>query len=173
MTPFEVSTTPSPCHSKELSPSLLKRCADTGRFFFLKDTSCDIENIKAKIEVVKGSGLKIYNANAATLLESLKFGVSGYSGVMANFHPKLYIWLVKNWSAYPEKAKRLSNFLSVSSQIERQFYPVNAKYYLNLDGVLTNYRSRLKDFNLFSASNRLEIEQLSELTNEYLDEYTL
>jgi hypothetical protein len=44
---------------------------------------------------------------------------------------------------------------------------------VTIDGVLTNYRSRLKDFNLFSASNRLEIEQLSELTNEYLDEYTL
>jgi 4-hydroxy-tetrahydrodipicolinate synthase len=160
-------------YKRVLSPLLLKRCADTGRFYFLKDTSCDIENIKAKIEVTKGSGLKIYNANSATLLESLELGVSGYSGVMANFHPELYVWMIRNWSAYPEKAKRLSNFLSVSSHIEKQLYPVNAKYSLSLDGILANYLSRSNDYELFSASNRLEIEQLSELTKEYIDKYTL
>jgi 4-hydroxy-tetrahydrodipicolinate synthase len=160
-------------YKRVLSPLLLKRCADTGRFYFLKDTSCDIENIKAKIEVTKGSGLKIYNANSATLLESLELGVSGYSGVMANFHPELYVWMIRNWSAYPEKAKRLSNFLSVSSHIEKQLYPVNAKYSLSLDGILANYLSRSKDYELFSTSNRLEIEQLSELTKEYIDKYTL
>ena len=37
------------------------------------------------MEAVRGSQLKIFNANSATLLDSMKFGISGFSGVMANF----------------------------------------------------------------------------------------
>ncbi len=30
---------------------------------------------------------------------------AGYSGVMANFHPDLYVWLCKNYKKQPEKAQ--------------------------------------------------------------------
>ena len=36
-------------YKRIISPELLKWCADTGRFYFIKDTSCDIENMKAKL----------------------------------------------------------------------------------------------------------------------------
>lgn len=158
-------------YKRIISPELLKWCADTGRFYFLKDTSCDTLNIKAKLEAVKGTGLKIYNANTATLLETLKLGVEGYSGVMANFHPDLYVWLVNNWKRKPEEARRLSNFLSLASLIERQLYPVNAKYNLKLEGLNININSRSKNHNDFTATNRLEVEQLFELTKEFSKEY--
>ena len=48
--------------------------------------------------------MKLYNANTSTLLESMKYGAAGYSGVMANFHPALYAWLLENWEKEPEKA---------------------------------------------------------------------
>lgn len=80
-------------YKRIISPELLKWCADTGRFYFIKDTSCDIENMKAKLEVIKGTNLKLFNANTSTLLETLELGASGYSGVMANFHPELYVKL--------------------------------------------------------------------------------
>lgn len=35
----------------------------------------------------------IYNADSTTLMSSLLAGGAGYSGVMANFHPDLYVWL--------------------------------------------------------------------------------
>ena len=160
-------------YKRIISPELLKWCADTGRFYFLKDTSCDIENIKAKLEAVKGSGLKIYNANTATLLETLKLGVAGYSGIMANFHPDLYKWLVNNWSNKPEKARQLSNFLSIASLIEKQLYPVNAKYNLELEGINIKINTRTKDHNEFTATNRLEIVQLFELTKEFSKQYKI
>ncbi|PZE20623.1 dihydrodipicolinate synthase family protein [Paenibacillus xerothermodurans] len=152
-------------YKRIISPAMLQWCAETGRFLFLKDTSCDVDNIKAKMAAVSGTGLNIYNANSATLLATLKLGISGYSGVMANFHPELYVWLSRNAAAKPEQAERLSDVLSMASLIEKQLYPVNAKYYLMLEGIFTNYICRSKNHQQFTATHRMEIEQLHRLTN--------
>ena len=45
-----------------LSPELLSRCAATGRFGFLKDTCCDVDQIEAKLAAVEGTPLKLYTA---------------------------------------------------------------------------------------------------------------
>ena len=158
-------------YKRIISPELLRWCAETGRFYFLKDTSCDTQNIKEKLEAVKGTGLKIFNANSATLLETLKLGIAGYSGVMANFQPSLYVWLIKNWSEKPEEARHLVDFLSVSSLIEKQLYPVNAKYNLKLEGLKVNINCRVKNSDDFTATNRLEIEQLFELSKAFSKQY--
>jgi 4-hydroxy-tetrahydrodipicolinate synthase len=152
-------------YKRLISPEILRRCSETERFLFLKDTSCDVGNIKAKMEAIDGKGLKIYNANSATLYETLNLGTSGYSGVMANFHPDLYVWFTKNASTASEKASGLSDFLSIASLIEKQLYPVNAKYYMMLEGVLSNYHCRSKNHNEFTATNQLEVEQLHRLSN--------
>lgn len=158
-------------YKRLLSPELLHWSASTGRFLFLKDTCCDLGQLQAKIEAVKGTGLKIFNANAATLLASLKLGASGYSGVMANFHPDLYVWLMRNWSVEPERAEELQNFLGLASLIEKQLYPVNAKYYLQLEGLPVSLNCRWKDPTLFTSANRLEIEQLRSLSKTYTKIY--
>ncbi|KIL41461.1 dihydrodipicolinate synthetase [Gordoniibacillus kamchatkensis] len=151
-------------YKRIVSPQFLKWCAETGRFLFLKDTNCDVDNIRHKLEAVKGTKLKIYNANTATLLETLKLGAAGYSGVMANFHPDLYVRLTKSWPSEPEASERLIELLSMISLIEKQLYPVNAKYYLMLEGIMSNYRCRSKSDSEFTATNRLEVEQLHRLS---------
>lgn len=115
-------------YKRLLSPETIKWCAQTGRFYFLKDTCCDIDQIKVKLEVTEGTNLKLYNANTSTLLESLRAGAAGFSGVMDNFHPWLYTWLCEHYRE--EKADEISDFLTIASLIERQYYPVNAKYHL-------------------------------------------
>ena len=84
-------------YKRLMAPETLRQCALDGRLKFLKDTCCQIGQIEAKLKAVEGLGLKIYNANSATLLESLRAGCAGFSGVMANFHPELYSWLCKNY----------------------------------------------------------------------------
>ena len=101
---FGVYECPAP-YKRLLSPELLKWCAETEKFAFLKDTCCDLDQLEAKCKAVEGTGLKIFNANAATLLRSMEMGCAGYSGVMANFHPDLYVWLCKNYKEQPEKAQ--------------------------------------------------------------------
>ncbi len=76
-------------YKRVLSREMTQWCASTGRFYFLKDTSCDIKNIREKLAVCKGTNLKLYNANTATLLESLRVGAAGYSVVMANMQCEL------------------------------------------------------------------------------------
>lgn len=152
-------------YKRIISPDLLKWCADTGRFYFIKDTSCSIENIRAKLEQIEGSHLKLFNANSSTLLETLEMGCSGFSGVMANFHTDLYVWLCENYDKDPEKARILADFLTTASMIERQVYPVNAKYAQQKMGNFSSIYTRTKDAALLNDTGKLEVEQLMRLTD--------
>ena len=110
-------------------------------------TCCDLDQLKAKCEAVKGTPLKIFNANAATLLESMRYGVAGYSGVMANFHADLYAWLVEHFNDADkqDKVEQMMAFLGATSMVECQIYPVNCKYHMNLVGVPMSLVTRTRD----------------------------
>ncbi|MDU0199532.1 dihydrodipicolinate synthase family protein [Paenibacillus sp. MAH-36] len=157
--PMGIYECPYP-YKRLLSPQLLKQCADTGRFAFLKDTSCDVQQIAAKLEAVKGSSLQLFNANSATLLASLRLGASGFSGVMANFHPDLYVRLTEQWDSEPAIAEMLQSFVGAASLIELQMYPVNAKYHLSKRGLPVSLHCRSKDAGAFRENHKLEVEQL-------------
>lgn len=154
-------------YKRIISPELLKWCADSGRFYFIKDTSCDIENMKAKLEVIKGTNLKLYNANTSTLMESMELGASGYSGVMANFHPDLYEKFCNIYKEDSVSARKIADFLTVASMIERQVYPVNAKYYQKEIGNFNSIVTRTRDVSDLNATGILEIEQLVRFTEEF------
>ena len=154
-------------YKRIISPELLKWCANTGRFYFIKDTSCDIENMKAKLEVIKGTNLKLFNANTSTLLETLELGASGYSGVMANFHPELYVKLCNIYKENPSKARKIADFLTVASLIERQVYPVNAKFYQKSIGNFNSIMTRTRDIKELNATGILEIQQFVRFNEEF------
>lgn len=158
-------------YKRLMSSELLKEIAATGRFYFLKDTCCDRKEIEVRLKAVQGTPLKIYNANTATLLDTLQAGVAGYSGVMANFQPDLYAWLISNFQRELQRAEELQNFLSVSALIERQNYPVNAKYFLQLQGLLWTTEKRT-DGDSLNATEKLEVRQLQQLTSQYQDRFT-
>lgn len=154
-------------YKRVLTPYVLKRMAETGKYQFLKDTCCSLDMIKEKLDAVKESGLKIYNANSATLLESLKLGCSGFSGVMANFHPELYSELCRIYDTDPVKAQKLQNFVGFFSVAECQCYPVNAKYYLSLEGLDINIDSRARSKTEFPPNRMFEIDQMRALTIDF------
>ncbi len=154
-------------YKRLLAPELLAWCAATGRFLFLKDTSCDLRQMRQKLAAVRGTRLKIFNANSATLLSSLQSGIAGYSGVMSNFFPDLYIWLVANWARNPVAAATVQDFIGAASLVERQAYPVNAKYSLQREGLPIAIHSRARDARQFSPAERLEVEQLAALYRRF------
>ncbi|MDF2959213.1 MAG: dihydrodipicolinate synthetase family protein [Paenibacillus sp.] len=157
--PFGIYECPYP-YKRLLTPQTLKWCADTGRFWFLKDTCCDLLQIAEKLEAVKGSPLKIFNANSATLLESLKIGAAGFSGVMANFHPDLYVRLIERWSQETNTADLLQSFVGSASLVELQMYPINAKFHLQNRGLPISMNCRSKDTAAFKENHQLEVKQL-------------
>lgn len=149
-------------YKRVMSKEMTKFCADTGRFYFLKDTSCDIHNIKDKLEAMEGTNLKLYNANTATLLESLEAGAKGYSGVMANFHPDLYVKLCKDYEK--DNLQELSDALTIMALIERQYYPVNAKYYLQSIGLPFDLQTRTKSSDGLTETFEKEVDMLGRMT---------
>ena len=141
-------------YKRLLTPYVLKQLADSGRFQFLKDTCCDPAQIKEKLDAVRGSDLKIFNANAATLLETLEMGCAGFSGIMANFFPELFAEMCNCYETDPEKAKKIQDFVGFSSMAEGQCYPINSKYFLQLEGLDINLDSRSRDKNDFSLNTQ-------------------
>ncbi|WP_248924391.1 dihydrodipicolinate synthase family protein [Paenibacillus hamazuiensis] len=171
-TAFGIYECPYP-YKRLMSPELLRWCADTGRFLFLKDTCCDTEQIGRKLEAAGRSRLNLYNANSATLLESVRLGAHGYSGVMANFHPDLYVWLLRHWRDQPEKAEKLQAFLGLSSVIECRHYPVSAKYALALEGIPIKLHTRSIGADRLTYASRREVEQLYAMTGLYREQFIL
>ncbi|MBR2414080.1 MAG: dihydrodipicolinate synthase family protein [Clostridia bacterium] len=160
---FGIYECPYP-YKRLLNPEMLKEMVKTNRFRFIKDTCCNLDQLQAKVDAVKGSDLMIFNANAATFLESMKMGCSGYSGVMANFHPELYSELIANIDKDPAKAQKLQDIVGFFSVVECQTYPINAKYYMTLDGLDINITSRARNIADFPKNRALEIDQMHALT---------
>ena len=115
-------------YKRLLTDEELSFLVESGRFLFLKDTSCDIEVLKRRSRLVEGSPFKIFNANGATLLDSLRVGISGYCGVMCNFHPDLYVHVCENYK--DPSVDELFTELGFTSVIEARTYPVCSKRYL-------------------------------------------
>lgn len=151
--PLGIYECPYP-YKRLLTPYVLKQLADSGRFRFLKDTCCDPAQIKEKLEAVKGSNLKIFNANAATLLETLHMGCAGFSGIMANFFPDLCAELCRCFETDPERAKKLQDFIGFSSMAEGQAYPINCKYFHRLEGHDFQLHSRSQSMDNFNINIR-------------------
>ena len=162
--PLGIYECPKP-YKRLLSEKMLRWCVENGRFYFVKDTCCDAELIRARLEICKGSHLKLFNANAQTLLETVRAGVYGYCGVMANFHPDLYTRLLKG-DINSSDASLLQDFLGLAATIEGQTYPCCAKYYLNrFEGVAMEPDARSADVRNLTAYQKSCVDQLAELAN--------
>ena len=153
-------------YKRLVTPRILNWCKDTGRFYFMKDTCCDIDMITERLELLKGSEFKLMNANCQTLLASLRAGGGGYSGIMANFHPKLYAWLCDNFDKEPEKAELVQSVIGTFGFTEwGQPYPLTAKYSMNLCGIPTENYARHVPAEKLTKYHRDCVEQMKYATD--------
>jgi 4-hydroxy-tetrahydrodipicolinate synthase len=163
--PLGIYESPLPYH-KILSASELKKLVFSNRFYFMKDTSCDINIIEQKLEVSKNTNCSFFNANTPTLLDSLKLGASGYSGIAANFYPELYVWLCKNHKKENKLAEELSDFLRIIDPLIHTKYPVSAKVYQKINGINIAPISRSSDHKLINAEIS-SLESLNRIINNW------
>ena len=161
--PLGIYECPFP-YKRLLTKKVIDYCIESGRFLFIKDTCCDIDQMREKINQLSGSSIKLFNANSASLLDSLRAGAAGFSGVMANFHPAYYTWLCEHFKDEPQKAEMMQNYLGFSSLAECQAYPDNAKYYLSLKGCDIQTRSRVRKDNPMLDRQKLEIREFEALS---------
>ncbi len=152
-------------YKRLLSPKILRWCIETRRFEFIKDTCCDPDVLIERLEILKGSNIKLFNANEQTLLHSLKYGAAGYSGIMANFHPDLLTWLYNHYETDKEKAQILSDALSMSAFTEGPAYPCTAKYYLEMEGITMEVDARSSNPENLTSYQKLVMHQLYRQNN--------
>ena len=151
-------------YKRLLSDDVVRWCAQSGRYTFIKDTCCQIATIRRRVELIQGTRLHIANANGQTLLASLQAGAHGYSGVMTNFHPELYVWLCENWQTQPEKAQVVSDYLGTASLAEHLDYPICAKDYQLSIGNFKSVASRTREAgNYYSAHFQDNVRQMMRL----------
>jgi 4-hydroxy-tetrahydrodipicolinate synthase len=131
-----------------LTDEELMFCADSGRFLFLKDVSCDLDVIKRRVALTKNSPMAIINANAAIAWDAMQAGSRGFNGVNTNFHPDLYRWLYSTGSKFPELARELAGFLVLAALSEAFGYPVLAKMYHQRIGIFSTIKSRAVTFDV-------------------------
>ncbi len=138
--------------------------ARSGRFAFIKDTCCDMEIMRRRAKIVEGFDFKLFNANAATILDTLRIGYAGFSGIMANIHPALYVWLFEHRNE--ALADRIIHYIAMTSVIEARCYPIIAKRYLReyVGLSFTDVCRSAKDTNVPAVAH--ELRAVHELTLE-------
>ena len=107
------------------------------------------------IHEIQSTPFRFYNANVETLLDSLLDGGHGFSGISANFYPRLHVWLIKNVvtnniAGRRDKQEQLmiekvQDFLSLAEATVCVNYPASAKNYLCHLNILTNHYCRTVD----------------------------
>jgi 4-hydroxy-tetrahydrodipicolinate synthase len=124
---------PAP-YKRILPPDTLGWAAATGRFVFHKDTCLVGDQIRAKIAAVRGTRLRFFNAEMQSLVESLRAGGDGFSGIGANYYPEIVVWLCAHALDRPEEADRGQDLLTVCELVVDHKYPTAAKRFLRRSG---------------------------------------
>ncbi|MGM3159479.1 dihydrodipicolinate synthase family protein [Dickeya undicola] len=139
-------------YKRLLSDETVAWCARSGRYTFIKDTCCDLPTIRRRLQLAQGTRLHLANANSQTLLASLQAGCQAYSGVMANFHPQLYVWLFEHWRTHSQAAQQLADYLGTAALAEFLDYPACAKFYQQQCGNFSTHVCRVRNSTAYGES---------------------
>lgn len=132
--PLGLYECPQPYH-RVLPADTLAWAATTGRFLFLKETSGRIRLLEDKLAAARDTPLRIFNAHAESLLQSLRLGAAGFCGISANFVPELWVWLCRHAERDPATAARLQSFLQEAERSFARHYPASAKHFVRQRGI--------------------------------------
>ncbi|HLW50664.1 MAG TPA: dihydrodipicolinate synthase family protein [Sphingobacteriaceae bacterium] len=121
-----------------LSAEVLGRLVDTGRVTYHKDTSLDIDSVRAKLNVTADNpAFGLYDAYMVNAVESLKAGAAGLSCIQGNYYPELVVWLCRHYDdpVYQSEVQLVQQFFIDHMEVMHHAYPVVAKYFLKLRGL--------------------------------------
>jgi len=159
---------PAP-YKRVISAELIGWAAHTGRFSYVKDTTCEPAAIRAKLAASRGTPLRIYNAYTGGALESLDDGVAGLSPIAANCYPEWFAWLCANHRTQPAQAQRMQHLMRLLEPAVCVQYVASAKRIMALRGVPIGTRCRHMslhvDHELITMHESM-LRQIAEMSNE-------
>jgi 4-hydroxy-tetrahydrodipicolinate synthase len=151
--PLGIYELPEPEH-RLLSPEQVQRIAQTGRFFFMKDTCRQVEPFTAKVNAAQGTPLKLFQANLKVLPPSMEAGSHGFCGWMPVVAPELCAQLV-DLVHTPADVRQIAyeKLLDFQSQLIEHGFPASAKYVLAQRGINIQPHSRVAPARQFTADS--------------------
>ncbi len=165
--PMGLYECPAP-YKRIITPQVFKTLLDTGRLVYHKDTSIDLEKVKAKLDVVNAgtNALEFYDAHTPNAMYSLQMGARGMSSISGNFYPEILVWMVEhaNDPERQEDVRWLQGELSRVDPLIHVAYPMSAKYFLQKRGLPVRTISRAHPPEL----TRLQKETLDDIHNSFL-----
>jgi 4-hydroxy-tetrahydrodipicolinate synthase len=144
--PMGMYECPAP-YKRILSDGVFKKLLQTERFVYHKDTSIKLENVKAKLDVVKeldNARFEFYDAHTPNAMSSIQMGAKGMSSISGNFYPEILVWMCNN-ANNPDKQEDVKWLQSELTRVDPQIhiaYPLCAKYFLRKRGLPVRTISR-------------------------------
>lgn len=128
--------------SYHLGVDLVRKLAQSGRFFAFKETSCDLEKIRLLVEATRGTPLAYLQANTPYLLESIRLGAPGTMSIAAGWAPELVTQVIEFGQRGDPRASQLQDQLNAMELAERAVHPLGVKYLLAKRGLPITMRAR-------------------------------
>ena len=135
--PLGMYECPAP-YKRILPASVFRTLLATQRFVYHKDTSIELEQVKAKLAVAKDyTGLEFYDAHTPNAMYSIQMGAKGMSSISGNFYPEILVWMCNNANdpSKQEEVKWLQSELTAVDPLIHIAYPMSAKYFLRRRGL--------------------------------------
>ena len=143
--PLGMYECPAP-YKRILGKDVFREILSANRMVYHKDTSIDLQNVKAKLDVLKETNnkLEFYDAHSPNAMDSLKMGAKGMSSISGNFYPEILVWMVNNASdpGKQEEVKWLQSEITRVDPLIHIAYPMSAKYFLQKRGLPVRTISR-------------------------------
>ncbi|MBX3256074.1 MAG: dihydrodipicolinate synthase family protein [Chitinophagaceae bacterium] len=131
-------------YKRLVSPEMLKTLVSTGRMHYHKDTCCNVEQVRAKLEAIKGSNMQFYDAHTPNGVASMSMGAAGLSSIAGNFYPEILVWLCDhvNDPAKQKEVEWIQSELTRLDPLVHTAYPMSSKFFLQLRGLPIHTISR-------------------------------
>lgn len=135
-----------PAPYKRIIPAdVFKTLLATNRLVYHKDTSIQLEQVKAKLEVAKDTkNFEFYDAHTPNAMYSVQMGAKGMSSISGNFYPEILVWMCNN-ANNPDKQEDVKWLQSELTRVDPSIhvaYPLSAKYFLRKRGLPVRTISR-------------------------------
>ena len=136
---------PAP-YKRIIGPEVFKKLLSANRLVYHKDTSIELEKVKAKLDILKqtNNSLEFFDAHSPNAMYSLQMGAKGMSSISGNFYPEILVWMVNNANdpGKQENVKWLQSEITRVDPLIHVAYPMSAKYFLRKRGLPVRTISR-------------------------------
>jgi 4-hydroxy-tetrahydrodipicolinate synthase len=165
--PLGMYECPAP-YKRIIGPNVFKTLLSANRMVYHKDTSIDLKQVEAKLEILKATNnnLEFYDAHSPNAMYSLQMGAKGMSSISGNFYPEILVWMVNN-ATDPDKQENVKWLQSEITRVDPLIhiaYPMSAKYFLRKRGLPVRTISRATALELTPVQKKT----LDEIHNSFL-----